>query len=226
MYTAEQIKPKRYPENKPAENGWYWAYPDHLGEWGAYTYPANYPWNSRPIVWFIDIPGAPEELKPLAYPYQKPSERGQYIVHNRIYDMWYPLGWLMDGSIGWNENIDWFIPIRLNEQESEEKVKVLFIRDKDLKTMDDLCDYLKKIHGKRYLIELAEKIAEHEGYTVTRKEQEIAPCPVCGGQNLDVISAGDGTLARVICYDCQIGTNDGQSDLVIETWNSLPRKAD
>jgi Pyruvate/2-oxoacid:ferredoxin oxidoreductase delta subunit len=135
MYKLEDIKPKRYPKEKPSKEGWYLAYLNVHGTWTDYHYEVSrdtiYPWDTRPITWFIDIPGAPPELKPLAYPQNKPSEDGEYWCHNKERDAWYSLRW--DRSHSWNSNIDYFIPYRLDkENEMELKILVDWRKDKDM----------------------------------------------------------------------------------------------
>jgi len=89
-YTAEQITPKRNPENKPKQymkSYWtdtvLWA----KSYWGPNWFRGDDMWDTFKF-WFIDIPNAPEELKPLAYPENKPSEDGVYVVHDKNRDAW------------------------------------------------------------------------------------------------------------------------------------------
>jgi hypothetical protein len=121
-YTAEEIMPKRYPENKPSiDDEFYWANNTTLDIWHwmlwheKENYFTEYP-GEKHIKWFIDIPGAPEELKPLKYPENKPSEDGLYVCHFINSDTW--------GCYYYQENcggfthsdglVDYFIPYRLS----------------------------------------------------------------------------------------------------------------
>ena len=66
-YTAEQIMPKRYPENKPSEEGKYIAHNARSDEWITRLWKINNPWWNY-IDWFIPYRLAPvsntDELEP------------------------------------------------------------------------------------------------------------------------------------------------------------------
>ena len=70
--------------------------------------------------WFIDIPGAPEELKPVLLSENPPNENGYYIVHTKYNNQW-DRWWLdKDNICMWDDYVDWFIPYRISSL-SEEK---------------------------------------------------------------------------------------------------------
>ncbi len=164
MYTKEQLMPKRYPENRPSVNGTYWCRNLEFKYWIDYLSNDSCFWGVNDDVrWFIDIPGAPDECKPLAYPENKPERIGLYIAHlverNECIVIYWGNDW------GWykDEHIDYFIPIRLDAPDKEDDVS-----DKERVrgiTVTDMIAYLEK-----------------RGYTVTKPEPEIAPCPFCGGE--------------------------------------------
>jgi hypothetical protein len=118
MYKASDIKPKRYPDEKPSKYGIFFGYPSNDGDWFDYIYPCTYPWSERPIQWFIDIPGAPPELKPLAYPESLPPEIGRYWVHREQSDKWEVLGWGIWGTEH-PDRVDYFIPVNIKDDEME-----------------------------------------------------------------------------------------------------------
>ena len=113
-WTAEQIKPKRYGKTTYLpidENLYYWTF---LDDWQIDNFPFL-----NGTAWFIDIPGAPEELKPLKYPENRPDKNGWYLVHNKHHDKWDKHYW--GGCFGdlvvayWDNLFDYFIPYRLEE---------------------------------------------------------------------------------------------------------------
>ena len=130
-WTAEQIKPERYPENKPTvctnpiwmtdpRYGWTDIY---FGNCGYSVFGDNEA--DKIERWFIDIPGAPEELKPLKYPENKPDGFGPYWAHLRqdnkgkFQDRWIRMEW-WETRWGcdidkYSRIIDYFIPYRLEE---------------------------------------------------------------------------------------------------------------
>lgn len=200
MYTAEQLMPKRYPENKPSEMDWiYWVMGNNF-EGRAYWGTINYDWKN--VKWFIPIPNAPEELKPLAYPENKPSERGVYICHDKHTDRWFEHVWrgsLPQGNeyFSWRELVDWFIPYRLDEQlEREDDVSNVILNIKrpgrtlavseycgGMKTLR-LCEYTPNT-GKNCSMQVDDAeltaFARHwldlQGYDVVKREPEINECP-------------------------------------------------
>ena len=118
-YTAEEIMPKRC---NPKENGLYWVIINN-------SIASKYWWEERntsisPILWrgidwLIDIPGAPEELKPLKYPENRPQETGRYLFHRTADDKW--LNWWVDKNNPdfYGRLADWFINYRLSSQKGE-----------------------------------------------------------------------------------------------------------
>ena len=57
MYTADELKPKRYPENKPSEDGEYWCHHHILDYWkplnwdGCWTYFDEYEQETVLCMW-------------------------------------------------------------------------------------------------------------------------------------------------------------------------------
>lgn len=109
-------------------------------------------------------------------------------------------------------------------------MKILLLRDKDIKTIDELYDYIKMIHGKSYLLELAEMIANEQGFEVVKREPEIKPCPYCGNKmeysDFDWISHKNdyGADYWVFCFGCGMqGPSFETVEKAIEAWNSFPR---
>jgi len=85
------------------------------------------------ILCYVPIPGAPDEVKPVAYPENVPSKRGKYIVHFPEYDEWAVRAWDRRKFEDWQwmtgNDIDYFINIPLNEpieniEQLENKEKV------------------------------------------------------------------------------------------------------
>jgi len=123
-YTADELKPKRYPDEKPSFTGkvllqsidgrWGWYYAIKDKRMLMYGHPVAEQINR----WFIDIPGAPEELKPLAYPVNKP-DNGWYMVHSKDTDKWGRTNYCRDTIRFWDGYIDQFIPYRLDEPVSD-----------------------------------------------------------------------------------------------------------
>ena len=114
MYTKEQLMPKRYPEERPLKNSGYWCFDTSSDRWiHYYSSGGCFDGVHKLTRWFVDIPGAPEEVKPLAYPENKPSEGGMYITHNKVEDAWQEAHSL--DAIHWVLLVDYFIPIRLIE---------------------------------------------------------------------------------------------------------------
>ena len=120
-YTAKQILSaiKKYPENRPRDADIYLVYYIDSG-WGFNQWGSGWADLSR-IVWFFDIPGAPEEVRPRKYPDEKPEKEGRYIAHNKYSDEWakyeyFRNRWyLTDGSMSVWVDIDYFINIPLEE---------------------------------------------------------------------------------------------------------------
>jgi hypothetical protein len=123
-YTAEEIMPKRYPDEKPRRQAYYWCYDIEDG-WVYYKAwcihkKMIFDGVEEFVDWFVDVPfydgkNAPEELKPVKYPENKPEKVGSYLVHRKNRDEWVLRVWL--NSVPWHENIDWFIDYPLNIKE-------------------------------------------------------------------------------------------------------------
>jgi hypothetical protein len=123
-YTAERIKPKKHPDEKPSESGFNVQYRvllddgrQALFDWNPVTPSETMMTWDRYVTWFIDIPNPPSELKFLAYPQNKPKEAGLYLVHYKPADDWGDI-YYPDDNI-WDEHIDYFIPYRLDEPVSD-----------------------------------------------------------------------------------------------------------
>ena len=98
----EQLLPKKYSEwNHDIIIGRkYWVHSTKLDGWAILKFNCFYQgWmlKTGEIVdtadWFINIPDAPEEIKPLEYPKHKPSTRGVYIIYDPKWNIWRPLNW-------------------------------------------------------------------------------------------------------------------------------------
>ena len=72
--------------------------------------------------------------------------------------------------------------------------------------------------------ELACSVFLHlQGYDVTKREPELKPCPVCGGEATKMISPNG--YGYVECSNCRLRQMDDQPEgLAIEAWNAIPRK--
>lgn len=123
-YTADEIRPKRYPENKPSKLGeCYFAHHPTHGGWWSPLYKNNKWGAGYETDWFIDVPNAPEELKPLAYPENKPSRLGAYIIHRTTSDVWMPVNWMSGWCMVFSDciveiaDVDYFIPYQLESEE-------------------------------------------------------------------------------------------------------------
>ena len=143
--------------------------------------------------WFINIPGAPEELRPLPYPQNKPEKEGKYICHFKPYivgcapnnkDHWNENYWLVDdidGNSDWQNAwnlVDFFINYPLEEEKMEEK-KIQSIRV-DYQSGFGAAIYIQRDTNEEFLRD----ICAYHGYDITKRQPEIAPCPNpdCGGE--------------------------------------------
>lgn len=101
MYTADELKPKRYPENKPEQDGEYWCHvgTDHIHaiehdswevmRWGWDEYNKKNDWNGYRILIDYFIPyrlDEPDELETQGYDVikriDKPSIKGRVLWHD------------------------------------------------------------------------------------------------------------------------------------------------
>jgi hypothetical protein len=114
-YTAEEIMPKRYPDEMVNKGGTYWALTNG-GVWEKVGLNPLYLYEG--FTWFIDIPGAPEELRPLKYPENEPEEPGKYIVHYMTATKDKNMEWFVKTWDGFSFEtlfvVDWFIPYRIS----------------------------------------------------------------------------------------------------------------
>jgi hypothetical protein len=254
MYTIEQLTPKEYPRYKPSfEHINLWCLLDS-GKWYPLLYSKSlncFPAVDGCVVCFIDIPGAPDEVKPLAYPENKPGD-GYYIAHLEDGDIWtvleYKERWRYIMCTGWGDaGIDYFIPIRLDEPVSD--TDKLGYEGKMDKVIWDT-DIMEVTQNKNGLVFTPIDRAEIEpdeitafclywledfakGYTVIRKEPEVKPCPFCG--NHMKYTDFDWTFHKndygsdyfISCFGCAMrGPSYPTPDEAIKAWNDLPRKED
>jgi len=126
-YTAEQIMPKRYPGQLPKYSGSTWVLRNHEPfEWIKVGVNKGYE-GYKGFTWFIDVPAAPPELKPVK---GEPKENGIYVCHHKETGVWHTLKW--DGKFWYinyrddyvmidvmTDDIDWFIPYRISSAEGE-----------------------------------------------------------------------------------------------------------
>ena len=183
MYKIEQLKPKNYLKGeRPSKTGSFWTIDKTTGNvcslfWSPGNIIDTY---GIHVSWFVDIPGAPQEVAPLAYSYYKPGKEGEYIIHLARNDIWttgqFRFGCSVNNPDHWTtdfskfdgsciENVDYFIDIPLDE--CKEEVDTTNVRT---------------IVVKNYHVEQLEKL----GYTITLtpKQPVILPCPnpECGGK--------------------------------------------
>ena len=185
-YTAQQILNaiKKYPENLPSKGGGkrYWV----INETGA-VYTLGWGIWYTFIGWFIDIPGAPEELKPLPYPQNKPDKEGKYVCHDTNNRKWNPYSWYKNKFFA-DEFVDFFIPYCFEEEEEMEEKNIL-----DWDKKEGLVYFNVDEMDIRQFRAICEKFMDDFGYTITNRQPEIAPCPFCGGECEVDIDASDGT---------------------------------
>jgi len=76
-------------------------------------------------------------------------------------------------------------------------------------------------------IDILVEYLDNMGYNVVKREPELKPCPVCGGNDVDVKTTQnnrDQTLYHVVCSRCGIANSKYYRGEAIEAWNALPRK--
>jgi len=240
-YTVEQIKPKKYSDEKPPIKEAIWAHSKTRNYWLSAMYFDNKAsWDSI-IDWFIDIPGAPPEVKPLACLEHMPSERGAYIAHDKKQDKWLELtysagDWKSYGAFGYTvyRTIDWYIPIRLDKENEMEKETVIWEIDKcvfkereSLIRLYPALPFLKD--DSPYLITLTQDeltaFARHwldlQGYDVVKREPEIKPCPNCGYEQAEYREDYGGCWICLNSFCRLAGPHDDKDG---KKWNALPRK--
>jgi hypothetical protein len=164
--------------NKKNDNGW-----------TIDSYPFFYK-----TEWIVPAQSAPDEVKPLAYPENKPSDDGQYVIHDKNRDVWDTAIWNDEMDHVWDANVDYFIPISLDESVSdtdelgdEGKMGKVIWELGDNKNVNIISEseFLYKLNyfkegiyiSPRQLQVLMISLTNHFGYAVTRKEPEIKPCP-------------------------------------------------
>jgi Zn ribbon nucleic-acid-binding protein len=201
-YTAEQILNaiKKYPESRPEDlnyGPWYWTI--DRDEKQDFHFWRNENENTFGCVkWFINIPEAPEEVRPRKYPDELPPRSARkYIAHKKFRDEWVILGWGLWATEG-EELIDYFIPIPLEEEmnfvEALDKIK-------DIRVLYE-SGYATLYIGPRSNEEFIAELAHVHGYDITPRQPEILPCPnpECG-RSLFMDYQEDGKH-QVYCVEC------------------------
>jgi hypothetical protein len=224
-WSANEIKPKR--NNKSTylptiEDIYYWTYCEG---WRRDHFPFVFG-----TTWFIDIPGAPDELKPLAYPENKPKEDGRYLFHNRHLDSWdvFYHGFHVRGM--YEANFDWFIPYNL-EEKMEKLPSTLWENDNDYLDTSRIRDGLVLAISKDAVFipnhivgEIANAMLKHHA-AITPPKPELKACPVCGGKIEVYEEYIDAWVSY--CCKCHIHSPVQPSEIMaIKFMNDLPRKGE
>lgn len=233
MYTAEQIKPKRHPDEEPSSKGDFWTiHRDNqlVYNWWFYNNPRHW----RFVEWFIDVPGAPPELRFQSYPEVKPIEGGIYMCHSKTYDDWDSLIY-ENNKWGAGYDIDWFIPYNLDEEEREmenviwetDELKVYF--DEQIELQDAWTRNFITLPVDELTAFASCWLTEHAGYDVVKREPELKPCPnpecECKKYSVDCDEYDDESHYWVRCEMCGLaGPIEFSKREAIEAWNALPRK--
>ena len=228
MYTAEQLMPKRYPENRPIKNSSYWCFSNNFDMWVLYfscrgCFDGLH--ENELIKWFIDIPGAPEEVKPLAYPEHEPEKDGRYIAHNKDTDIWeemeYRESWQYIMHSAWGiVGIDYFIPIRLDEpfgnSEKLECTGIPILISSTLFAVEEFDNTISisdspeepggiSVDCDEFTV-LTKRWLDQQGYDVIKREPEIAPCPnpecVIDQLELEDCVVADAYRFYLYCHKC------------------------
>ena len=191
-YTAKQILSaiKKYPENRPRDADIYLVYYIDSG-WGFNQWGSGWADLSR-IVWFLDIPGAPEEVRPRKYPDEKPKREAFYICHNKISNEWTSYRWNneIDGfwmfesedqfyAVGFGA-VDYFINIPLEKEKTEEVWNTANLL---VELMGDGYVYIEAREdgvNEYELTQFCEEWLQRRRYHILKRTPEIAPCPNCG----------------------------------------------
>ncbi len=200
-YTKEQLMPKRYPEHKPIfkSRHKYWVIHkdgDILYYWWCEGSLEVDCWDAH-VSWFIDIPGAPDEVKPLAWTRGETEVNpGQYLCHRFDRDVWEKLRYQVFTDVWIKESgkivgdIDYYIPIRLDKEVMSWKQlghdcgepwgKPTNDKDEDV-SEDDVKTYIvsnhKMITNDTEITNWCVSRLECVGYDVVKREPEIVPCP-------------------------------------------------
>lgn len=236
-YTAKQLMPKRYPDEKPREVDVYWYHDINYDGWAHLLYN-NGKWGAGYNAdWFIDVPGAPPELKPLAYPEYKPSKTGIYIVYYQAIDLWdtvywdnFSWQWYMGSDPNLNlkvfnvDCVDYFIPYRLDEENEIENETLEEYRERLIKATEKAYKALYDL-----AVDVVTAISEQLDGVI---EPEIAPCPVCGSEKIypvvQTIIFEDnikGDYTRYQCEICGVTTEGCLNDNDARNlWNCLGEK--
>ena len=217
-YKLADLMPKRYPENRPNEaarsHEAYWTMHEYKGV-RKYTYwfkkdfyiskyakPVSGFVNvDSGVLWFIDISGAPEEVRPRKYPDEKPEKEGRYICHFKPYiangvstneDHWGENYWIVDdieGNSDWKNAwnlVDYFINYPLEEEMEENNIfnslelKAKLVDGGDLLISVDRGENYRGeilINAEYGFTNLAKKWLDLQDYNITKRAPEIAPCP-------------------------------------------------
>jgi hypothetical protein len=211
MYTKRQLMPKRLEEVKEnlIDGKMYFVAVEPKDEnyWQAFRCSSSWSENRFYIIpavdWIIDIPNPPDEVMPLEYPKHKPDKGGVYVVHltgrRSIADEWRALEWF-DYWWGAGYNIDYFIPICLDELDEEPYKNDVDTAITEIERAIKNCNGLVMVVVKKYL--------DEQGYDIVKRQPEIAPCPnpecdkPCHCEKTDL---GGGVLGRGVEYTVTCG---------------------
>lgn len=239
--TKEMLMPKRYPNEREladkfepywvyyGQNGWIKTTPLFIDN-KSYCFPGFMMANKQSgPTYFINIPGAPEEVKPLAYPSNKPDREGMYWALDRITDRWREYEWNSELKTNWDIDVTYFIPVRLEDFEKEEDEDVIIWENiNGVSLIEGKLGYLiwtKRANPtllfKSEWLEIINVLCNKFGYDITKREPEIAPCPACGHPICLIVPAltNSGTTqyvkskAQVICQrDASCGYRGPNAD--------------
>lgn len=211
-YTAKELMPKHLPKSMVCDHLLYWMISKRAGIVKGYL--CNYTSDD----WFIDVSGAPDELKPLSYPEYKPSKSGWYWVYNQALDKWKLSFWSDEIHNYWYAVIvDYFIPYRLDEPSSNP----CELKEDDVSVSEPVICFEKKRE-----IALITQYLDKKGYDVTKREPELLLCPFCGGERCK-IKGHSRERYYVWCNDCYYRSPKCDTRLIaVCLHNALPRKGE
>lgn len=216
MYTAEQIKPKRYPDEKPKEAGLYFVHLPDDDEWVKWQYETNtsdFLFTSHNHHWqcvdyFIPVRLDREENEMEKNVFDTQDLRVKIENDNTI---------IRQNANAAFANAEWF-------RVKIDNIDMLAIA----KSWLDLQGYFTvNLKDADELQEYCENLLKSRGYDVVKRKPEIKACPICGDRDVRIASE-EGHITKwlfVICYNCMIRT-DGyfSEEAAIEAWNALPRE--
>jgi hypothetical protein len=216
----KELKPKKYPENKPSERGKYLC---HISddtvfnmehdewevmkwEWDEYLLENN--WNGyRELVdYFIDV--------------NLDVNNDSAYLHS-------------DNEIGIENEMNTRKYAQTNQKEN--KMEIIWETDELKATLyhDDALIYLKDAYGDIIgcsvdeLTAFARHWLDLQGYDVTKRKPEIKACPVCGTEAHSWCEDDEWYYVQCGNITCAIRSDsDISEEHVIKRWNALPRKGD